>query len=556
MGTREDIIELLKKETNLDDIPLEKPPKPELGDYAFPCFSLSKQLKKSPAEIAKELSAKLKKPKGIREIRAAGPYVNFFADEASLAESVLYKVMEQKDSYGSSGIGKGKKIVIEHTSINPNASPHVGRSRNAMIGDSIVRLYRFQGYGAEVHYFVNDVGKQIAMLVLGTKGKKKATFSGLLKAYVDINKKVEKSKELEKEVFELLSKLEKGDEETRKKFREIVSMCIEGQKKILADFGITHDIYDYESEYLFNKKTDKVLEQLEKTGKFFFDKDSRFVLDLAGFELGMKVPVMVLTRGDGTSLYALRDLAYTMDKMEKGNNIVVLGEDHKLYFDQLTAAMKLMEKPVPRAIFYSFVLLQEGKMSTRKGNVVLLEDFMKEAVAKARKEIEKRHEKCDEKDAKKIAYGAIKYSILRVSPEKNVTFDWGSALSFEGESCPYIQYAYARIMSIIRKLGPDESISGGKIDVSLLDKPEEAALVKKISEFTGTAMKAAEQLKPQLIANYAYELAKQFNEYYHSYSVIKEEKELKKARLLLAVAVAQAVKNALQLLGIDVLDRM
>ena len=548
---KEEIIKFLKKETKLENIELETPPNPEMGDYAFPCFVLAKEWKKSPNDIAKELSQKFKPAKIVQEARAIGPYLNFFVSKNKIAQDTIKQVLKQKSKYGSVNIGKNKKILLEHTSINPNASPHVGRARNAMIGDSIARILRFQGYKVEVHYLVNDVGKQIAMLVLGAENKKNISFDDLLNIYIEINKKIEENPELEKQVLELLNKLEKNDKETRKKFENIVKICIDGQNKILSELGIKYDAFDYESKYLWSKETKETLQRLEKTGKLFIDGFNRWVLDQKGYGLGMKIPVFVLTRADGTSLYGLRDITYNLEKSKKGENIVVLGEDQKLYQEQIAAALKELEIKAPRVVHYSFVLLQDGKMSTRKGNLVLLSDFMKEALDKANEELKKRYGKSDEQSAKVIAYGAVKYGILRVSPEKNVIFDWEHALSFEGETAPYIQYAYARISSILAKdkLNP-------KADLNLLKEKEETELIRALSNFPEIVLKSANDLKPHLIASYIYSLAQKFNEYYHKHHVLKADEKIKDARLLLISAVRQVIKNGLNLLGIDVLERM
>ncbi|MCH8328798.1 MAG: arginine--tRNA ligase [Nanoarchaeota archaeon] len=549
---KEQIIKALKKEVK-GTVELEIPPKSDMGDYAFPCFSLAKVYKKNPNEIAADLSKKIKKNKYITEIKTIGPYLNFFINKDALGEQTLIKILKEKDKYGSSNIGKNKKIILEHTSINPNASPHVGRARNAMIGDALVRILRFQKYNVEVHYYVNDIGKQISMLVLAAKNKKNLKFDDLLKIYIDIAKKVEKNEKLEKEVLLLLNKLENGDKKIKNEFKRIVDISIKGQTEILSELGIKYDKFDYESFYLWSKKTNEALNLLEKTGRFFFDKDNRFVLDEKGFELGMKVPVLVLTRGDGTSLYPLRDIAYALDVAQKDKYIVVLGEDQKLYNEQINAALLLLEKKPRKAVYYSFVLLDEGKMSTRKGNIVLLEDFMSEALKKAGNELKQRYKKIDNNAAKTIGYGALKYAILKVSPEKNVIFNWQQALNFEGETAPYIQYAYARISSIIKK---NKKQLPKKADFSLLDKKEEIELIKKLSAFPQIAEKVSVELRPNTIANYAYELAKQFNEFYHIHNILKEREEIKKARLLLVKCVQQTLKDSLDLLGIGVLERM
>jgi arginyl-tRNA synthetase len=546
------IISFLKKETNLENIELDVPPQPEMGDYAFPCFMLSKEWKKSPNDIAQELAKRFKPNDSIPEIRAAGPYLNFFVDKSKIAENTIKSILKQKDKYGSSGTGKGKKIFLEHTSINPNASPHVGRARNALIGDSIGRILKFQGYRVETHYFVNDVGKQIAMLVLGAENKKNVTFNDLLGVYIDINAKIEKNPEMEKQVLDLLNKLEKGDKKIKNRFRKIVDVCVKGQIKLFSELGIKYDFFDYESKYLWNKKTGETLKRLEKTGKLFIDGFNRWVMDQKGYSLGMKVPVLVLTRADGTSLYPLRDIAYAIEMVAKGDCILVLGEDQKLYNEQINAVLKELKIFGRKPVYYSFVLLEDGKMSTRKGNLVLLDDFMKEAFDKAGEEIKKRHKKADEKSAKAIAYGAVKYGILKVSPEKNVVFDWQHALSFEGETAPYIMYAYARISSILKR----NKKANPKADLKLLKEKEEAELVRLLSNFPEVITKAANELRPHLIANYTYSLAQKFNEYYHIHRVLKSEKNIKDARVLLISAVKQTIKNGLDLLGVKALERM
>jgi len=350
----------------------------------------------------------------------------------------------------------------------------------------------------------------------------------------------------------LLNRLEKGDKIIKNKFKKIVGICVKGQLKILSELGIKYDVFDYESKYLWSKKTEETLKMLEKTGKLFVDGFNRWVMDQKGYGLGMKVPVLVLTRNDGTSLYPLRDIAYNLEKIGKGENIVVLGEDQKLYQEQIAAVLKELELKHPRVVHYSFVLLQEGKMSTRKGNLVLLEDFMKEAVKRARDELKKRYNKIDEKSAKTIAYGAVKYGILKVSSEKNVVFDWEQALSFEGETAPYIQYAYARISSILKK---NKKINH-KADLKLLKEKEEIELVKLLENFPEIISKSTEELKPHLIASYVYSVAQKFNEYYHLHQILKADKSVREARILLISALRQVIKNGLELLGIDVLERM
>ncbi len=551
----EEIKKILKQATGLEEINLEIPPDYKFGDLAFPCFQLSKKFKKNPVEIAQELSMKIRPDNYIKEVKAVGPYLNIFINKEKLAVLVIKKVMKEKDKYGSSNIGKGKKTLVEHSSINPNAEPHVGRTRNALIGDSIVKILKFQGYNVETHFFVNDVGKQIAMLVLAARGKA-LSFKKLLGLYVEFNNRLKEKPELEKEVFETLYKLEKGDKKIRKEFEKVVKTCIKGQKELLEELGIKFDYFDYESKYLWGKRTNELLEKILKIPECFTDSDGRAVINQEEFKAEMRSPYLVLTRSDRTSLYALRDIAYTIDKMERApsRNIIVLGEDQKLYFQQLRSALKLLGYKAPEVVHYSFVLLETGKMSTRKGEVVLLSDFMKEALAKAESEVKKRGNIKDVRQtAKTIGYGALKYSLLRVSPEKNVTFNWDVALSFEGETAPYIQYAHARCASILKKANTklDQNI-----DFSLLKTSEEQVLIKEISSFPEVVLEATNLLKPHVIATYLYTLAKVFSEFYHVCPCINDDKKLSKARLSLVLSTKQVLKTGLSLLGIESPDRM
>ncbi|MBS3066650.1 arginine--tRNA ligase [Candidatus Pacearchaeota archaeon] len=553
------IVSLLIKNTKLQKAEIEKiieiPPNYEMGDYAFPCFTLSKTLKKNPVEIALELSRVLSKklPKEISKVENKGPYLNFFIERKILAKEIITQALNE--SYGSEK--QGNKIIIEHTSVNPNASPHVGRSRNSIIGDSIVRILKFLGNKVETHYYVNDVSKQIAMLALAYKKGDK--FSDMLNNYIKISKKVSENSKLEKEIFELLEKFESKDKKTVALFKEIVDICVKGQKEIFSKFGIEFDYFDYESEYV-GKYSEDILKKFEKTGKLFKDDEGRLVLDLAHTPITrkMKAPVFVLARSNGTGLYGLRDISYTIEKMNKlkgtnGRNIIILGEDQKLYFEQIAESLKLLGYNSPEVVHYSFVLLQDSetgkakKMSTRRGELVLLEDFYNETIKRATSEIKKRETKGD---PKKIAVGAIKYAMLRNDNDKNIIFSWEHSLNFEGDSGPYLQYSYARASSILKKLKNKRT---SKYDIPKINESE-LKLVKLISNFPETLKKASQTLNPSLIANYSFQLAQSFNEFYHSSQVLGSEEET--FRLKLVESFRNTLRNSLGLMGIEVMDEM
>ncbi len=555
---KQKVVELLSRHLRLgkkEISALIEQPKLELGDYAFPCFSLAKKEHRNPAEIAKDIVGKLrlKLSKEFAKVEAVDGYVNFFVNKATFANSVIDAVLKEKKKYGSSNLGKGKKILVEHSSINPNAPPHIGTARGALIGDSIVKLLLFQNYKTEVHYYVNDVSKQVALLVLSCKGNE--GFDKMLGIYVKAAKKL-KQKKFEKEIFSALKKLEEHDKKTVKKFKSVVNTCVRGQRRILSELDIRYDFFDYESDYL-NKKLQAIIQKLKKSRKLFKDKTGRLILkqDGTGLEKEMRKPVLVLTRSDGTGLYALRDLAYTIDKLKRVKlNIIVLGEEHKLYFKQLSATLKLLGFNAPKVLHYSHVLIRtkvgKRRMSKRRGELVLLSDFIDEAVKKAKAAIK---EKKSRGNARAIALAAVKYSILKTEQNKNVIFNWDEALNFEGNSGPYLQYAYARASSILKKL---KKAKVAKADFKKLKNEKEIELVKQLALFQSISADAASQLRSHLIANYTFRLAQLFNEFYSACPVIKAQPSLKEARIALVKAAKQVLGNSLRLLGIKALERM
>lgn len=550
-----EIANILNKDVLEIENMIEKSPNLDMGDYSFPCFRLAKEFKKSPQIIAEEIKNKINIDE-IQKVEVVSGYVNIFVKKDLYIKEILEEIENKGEEYGSTKEGKGKKALVEHTSINPNASPHIGRARNALIGDSIVRLLKFNNYNVETHYFVNDIGKQISMLLVGTKNRENVTFDELLQIYIDINKEVKENESLEQEVFENLNKLESGDRETIEKFRKIVQICIEGQRAIFAELGIKYDYFDYESDFILNGTVNEILKKLEETGKLFEAEDGRLAINQEEYKIPMKAPVLVVTRADKTSLYPLRDIAYSIYKANRNadKNIIVLGEDQKLYFKQISAALDLLGYKAPEVIHYSFVLLPDGKMSTRNGTVVLLEDFMREILDKTKQELAKRNNgEVDEEKAKKIAYGAVKYTILKGSCEKNVIFDLEKSLSFDGDTSLYIQYNYARINSILEKANY-ESIE--KLDKFYLLKADaEIEIIQKLEEFKKIIQKVTEKLTPNIIANYVYELTKLFSSYYHDYSILNAEtEELKNMRLQLIYCIGVVIKTSLELLGIDTVD--
>ena len=529
---------------------LEFPPEQNLGDVAFPCFVLSKKLRKSPIIIAQEIKNKLDENNDsiFCEIKAVSGYLNFFLNRTIVLQKFLKEYND--GNLFDNKKHKGEKALIEHTSINPNASPHIGRARNALIGDASSRLLKFLGYKTTVHYFVNDIGKQIALLVYYTEGRNEITFSDLLNLYVSANEELKQNPEIEEKVFNLLHEMECGNKEVFKKFTRIVKICIEGQKKIFNEFGIFYDNYDYESQYIISGRTKEILEDLRKTKFMFTDEVGRQVLNLEDYNINNENPYFPLTRKDLTSLYPLRDVCYSIDKSKlagNGRNIVVLGEDQKLYGRQVNAVLDILGYKGAEIINYSFVLLTDGKMSTRAGKVVLLEDLMKETTEFAKQKMIERNSAVDEKLAKQLAYGAIKYAILRCGNDRNVVFDKDQALSFEGNTSVYIQYSRARILSILK----DESYKDEKIDFSLLNTDIEWSLVVHMLNFNSVISQLEHTFDFYSLCNYLYDLCKLFSKWYNSCPIKTCELNLKNARLKMAEIISKNIEIGLYILGIE-----
>lgn len=550
-----EISNILKKDFSEIDKIIVKNGSINRGNFSFPCFKFANEYNEKPKNIANEIKEKLNLDY-IEKKEVIGGFLNIYIKKDIYIKNVLEEVQEKGEKYGSTHKGVGKKALVEHTSINPNASPHIGRARNAILGDSIVNILKFNDYDVEVHYFVNDIGKQIAMLVIAGRKKNEFNFEDLLEMYVEINNEIKDNQELEKEVFDILDKLENGDKTIIEEFRKLVKICIDGQIAIFNELGIYYDYFDYESDFILNGDIEKILNDLKKTNMLFEAKDGRLAINQETYNIPVRCPVLCVARSNKTSLYPLRDMAYTIykDKIGKDRNIVILGEDQRTYFKQITAALDLLGYKEPEVVHYSFVLLPDGKMSTRNGTVVLLKDLMDEVLEKAKQELQKRDEIIDIEKAKKIAYGTVKYTILKSSLEKNIIFNIEEAMNFNGDTSLYIQYNYARIISLLEKAN---NINMTEKKYELLKEDAEMSLVQKLDNFKDVMLMASEKLAPNLICNYVYDLTKSFANYYHDYSILNaENEELKCIRLQLVKSISTVIKISLNILGIDVIDRI
>lgn len=558
MNYKEYILNIIKKlgiDTN--EVEVEVPPKEEMGDYSLPCFKIKIDNLNSPNEKANYLLNNLEYDKNIiSNISVLGPYLNFKVNTDNLGKEVIKEILSSKEKYGSTLEGTNKSLLIEHTSINPNASPHIGRSRNSIIGDFLARLYTFNGYNVTREYFINDIGKQISMLLVGVKkgaDLNKVTFNDMLKLYIDINEEAKTNPQLEKEVFHYLNLLENGDEIVREEFKKITDLCVEGQKKIFDKMDIHWDNFKHESDFVFENTTNQILSKLKEKNRLKEDENGRLYLDLEGYNIPTKAPVLVLTREDKTSLYPLRDIAYTIYKMEKNKdvNLIVLGEDQKVYMEEISAALDILGYKSPKLISYSFVLLNGDKMATREGKVVLLEDFIEEAKKKLNASFKSRGTTYSEENLLSLASSCIKYSMLNINRGKNINFNLEDATNFTGNSAIYILYNYARINSILNKSTFELN------DNIVLDNAFEKLIIKKLYDFKDIVKETVKTSESVIITKYLNDLCSLFSRYYEEVSILKEENiTIKNSRLLLLNSIKIVIENSCTILGIKTIEKL
>ena len=545
-----------------NDIAFNTPPNLDLGDVAISMFRAAKKLKAAPPKIAAEAAEKITFGDQVTAATPAGPYLNLKLNRKAFAQQIVTNILDQAEHYGSNDAGESKRVVLEHTSINPNASPHVGRARNAMIGDSIARLLRFENYDVEVHYYVNDMGKQIGLLVLMVDELEDLTFDQVLDAYVAANDRAKEDEAFAQQGIDLLAKMEEKDPNTVEKFRAVTDLCLKGQLEVLARVGAQYDCFDHESKYVKDPRLEKIIDALREKDAVFTDKDERLVVDLQ--KLGHphdEGRYFVLMRANGSSMYGYRDLAYTLDKEELGADLdlMVLGEDHKLYAQQLAMILDAAGHPAPEPLYYAYILLKDGKMSTRQGKVVLLSDFLDQAEALAAARVaEQCHDISPDQQltiAKQVAVAAIRFAVLRVTTNKNVIFDMDAALSFQGDTGPYIQYSCARIHSILRKYQGE--LPAAPPQDFPADTNAEWALLTALANFPNTIATALTQRTVAPIAVFALEIARLFTSFYHDCPVLKADTPQQiQARLHICKATLQTLQNALALLAIDTPERM
>jgi len=561
MNFKKEIAELIHKKAKLTKQEIENlietPPNPELGDYSFPCFQLASKLKKNPNQIAQTL-AEIKPKSPVKEIKALGPYLNFFISKPELAKQVLENINE---NYGKSKQGKNKKILIDFSSPNIGKPMHIGHIRSTIIGDSLIRTFDYLGYNPIGINYLGDVGLHIGKLIVAwelwidKEALKKDPVKELLRIYVKFNENEKAEFEEGEEDYEgnewtekarqEIKKLELGDENAHKIWEEIRNASGKGFDKVYKMLKV--DFHETTGQSKFSETGREIILENAKKGIVHADpKTGAINIDLG--KLGKKY----ILKSGGVASYVTQDIGAAVHRFEKHNPekiIYITDFRQELHFKQLKEILKIFGYSFSDKIKHlGFGTVKFGKeiIASRTGKIILLEDVLKKTIEKAQENIDKKQTKGD---GEKVGISAIKYTILRNEPIKDVQFSWEEALNFEGETGPYLQYSYARASSILRK-----SKKKPKLDMPENLSKSEIALIKKIANFPDIIERTSKTLNPSIMANYSYTLAKTFNEFYHATRVLDSTNE--EFLLKIIEAFRTTLKNSLHLLGIEVMEEM
>ena len=536
---------------------LEQPKTSDLGDIAFPAFSLAKVERKAPQAIAADIAEKIDQS-AFEKVVATGPYVNFFLDKSKISDQVIKSVIEAGADYGQQDEGKGQNITIDLSSPNIAKPFSVGHLRSTVIGDALSNIFRKMGYNTIKINHLGDWGKQFGLLMVAYKkwGSKEAVEANpideLLKLYVRINAEIENDPELDEEGRIWFKKLEDGDPEATELWQWFRDESLVEFNRIYKLLGVEFDSLNGEAFY--NDKMDEAVQILEEKGLLKESKGASIVeLD------DVNLPPAMIKKSDGATLYITRDIATAIYRARTYNfvkNIYAVGQEQSNHFRQLKAVLKKMGfdwSDDMVHVDFGLVTKNRQKLSTRKGNIILLEPTLQEAISRAKAQIEEKNPELENKEevAHAVGVGAVKFYDLKTDRRNGYDFDLEAMVSFEGETGPYVQYAYARIQSILRKANFTPSTDA---TYSLSD-PESWEIIKLLQDFSRVVKRAAENYDPSLIAKYAINLAQAFNKYYAHTRILDESPE-RESRLALSYSTAVVLKEALRLLGVDAPEKM
>ena len=554
----------IAKKLNIDSVDMaalesyiEIPPNLEMGDYALPCFKLSKILRSSPIKIAEDLKASFVLDEYISECSAVNGYLNFKVNRVSLANAVISKVLNENENYGSSNVGNGKTICIDYSSINIAKPFHIGHLSTTVIGSALCKIFKFLGYKVVGINHLGDYGTQFGKLIVAFKKwssfelVKEGRLKELTRIYVKFHEEAKLNPELDDEARHYFKLIEDGDEESNKLFNLFKQITLEEVDKIYKLLNVSFDSYAGESFY--NDKMAPVVEELKEKGLIKISEGASIV-DLE--EYGM--PPCLILKSDGSTLYATRDIAaaiYRKKTYDFDKCLYVVAYQQNLHFKQFFKVVELMGREWAKDLVhvaYGMVSLESGSMSTRSGNVVLLEDVINKTIEKAYKVIEEKNPNIKDKDhtARAVGTGAVIFGALCNNKIKDIVFSYDRVLSFEGETCPYVQYTVARCNSVLNKVGEPEAYIIGELT------EEEYDVVSTLSKFGEIIQSASKNYEPSFITRYALELAGVFNKFYMNCKIACDDENAKNLRLALTKCVKITLTNALNLLGIEAVEEM
>ncbi len=557
---REKAVELIKKQ--VDDLTIEEinnlieiPPSYDMGDYAFPVFSLAKTFRKSPNIIAEDLAEKISQDENFEKIENKAAYLNFFINKEKLAQTVLNEVKEKETRFGSSDLGEGKTVIVEYSSPNIAKPFHIGHIRTTVIGNALFNIYKFLGFDTVSINHLGDYGTQFGIMISAYKkwGDREVIeadpISELLKLYVKWNKEAENDETLRDEARYWFKELENKNEEALELWQWIRDVSLKEFNKVYDMLNIKFDSYAGESFY--SDKMPAVLKEMEDSG-IMKESEGALIVDLEPY--GM--PPALIKKSDGSTLYTTRDITaaiYRKQHYDFYKNIYVVGSQQNLHFKAWIKIVELMGNEWAKDcihIPFGMVSLEGSTLSTRRGNVVFLEDVLNTAVEKTQQIIEERNPTLENKDivAKQIGIGAVVFQELFNQRIKDYVFSWERTLSFEGETGPYVQYTHARTNSLLEK---GEFNIEDPVDYKLLSSEDEINIIRLIYDFPKIVLDSMEKNEPFFITRHIAEIAKAFNKFYNSSPIIIEDLELKKARLMLTYSVKTLIKTGLNLLGIE-----
>ena len=537
---------------------IEIPPKPGMGDFAFPCFRLAKSYHKAPPMIAQDLKESIGDQAVLSEIKVIGGYLNFYVDKAQYAQQIIDKYNNATD-YGCSDQGKDKTICIDYSSPNVAKNFHVGHLRTTIIGNSLYKIFSKLGYKVVRINHLGDWGTQFGKLIVAYKkwGSREAVeekgIEELMDIYVKFHEEAEKDDSLNDEARAWFLKMEQGNEEALEIWQWFRDISLKEFMRVYNILGMEFDSFAGESFY--RDKTADVIKRLTDDG-LLKESQGAMIVPLDEYDM----PPCIVAKKDGSSIYATRDLAAILYRKATYNFdrcLYVTGLEQKLHFAQVFKVIELMGNDYAKNLVhipYGLVSLKSGKISSRKGNVIFAEDLLRESINKTTSIIEEKNPDIPDKEevAKQVGIGAIIFNDLYNQRIKDVIFDWNKLLNFDGETGPYVQYTYARASSVLRKIGevPDT------IDYTLLTDEASIGLLKEIERYPQVIKDAAERYEPSVIARYSIDLAHAFNKFYHECQINVEDETTKYTRTNVVKIARYIIKDALSLLGIQCPEQM